>query len=165
MKLAMIVAMASNRVIGHNQQIPWHLSADLKRFKQLTMGCPIIMGRKTYESIGRPLIGRTTVIISRNSYYQQANCLVFNSINEALNFYETTQQTIFVIGGFALYESALAFADTLYLTQIHKTFEGDTFFPACDMNKWREIAREDINDDNSVNFNYSFLQFEKISAS
>ncbi|MFZ2725085.1 MAG: dihydrofolate reductase [Methylococcaceae bacterium] len=162
MELAVIVAMAENRVIGNNQQIPWHLSADLKRFKQITMGRPIIMGRKTYESIGRPLPGRTTVIISRNPCYSVTNCLVFNSIELALAYYASSEQTVFVIGGAALYAAALPLASKLYLTQIHSTFSGDTFFPDCDMQYWRETKREDINDDHSVAFNYSFLEFEKI---
>lgn len=161
MKLAVIVAMAENRVIGNNQQIPWHLSADLKRFKQITMGFPIIMGRKTYESIGRPLPGRTTVIISRNRGYSALGCLVFNSIESALQYYANSDQTIFVIGGAALYTAAMPIAQCLYLTQIHQSFVGDTFFPDCNMGNWREIKREDINDDNTVAFTYSFLQFEK----
>lgn len=162
MKLAVIVAMAENRVIGNNQQIPWYLSTDLKRFKQITMGSAIIMGRKTYESIGRPLPGRTTVIISRNPSYSVANCLVFNSIELALAYYASSEQTVFVIGGAALYEAAMPLASKLYLTQIHSSFAGDTFFPDCDMQYWREIKREDINDDCSVTFKYSFLEFEKI---
>lgn len=162
MKLAVIVAMASNGVIGYKQHIPWHLSADLKRFKQITMGAPIIMGRKTFESIGRALPGRSTVIISRNPDYRPVGCLVFNTITAAVQYYAQTTETVFIIGGAALYQATLAIADILYLTQIHQAFVGDTFFPVAELSHWREIAREDINHDEQAGFTYSFLQFEKI---
>ncbi|MFI3119729.1 MAG: dihydrofolate reductase, partial [Methylococcaceae bacterium] len=119
MKISLIVAMASNRAIGLNNQIPWHLSADLKKFKKITMGAPILMGRKTYESIGRPLPGRSNIIISRNPEYRQAGCLVFNDIEQALESCRDHAE-VFVIGGSDFYRSMLAVADTLYLTQIHR---------------------------------------------
>src|SRR5512136_2076167 len=98
MKISLIVAMASNRAIGLNNQMPWHLSADLKKFKKITMGAPILMGRKTYESIGRPLPGRTNIIISRNPDYRQEGCLVFNDIEKALAYCRDAEE-VFVIGG------------------------------------------------------------------
>jgi len=160
MKISLIVAMASNRAIGLNNQMPWHLSADLKKFKKITMGSPILMGRKTYESIGRPLPGRTNIIISRNPSYSQPGCLVFNDTDKALESCRDAEE-IFVIGGSELYKSTLPVADTLYLTQIHREFPGDTFFPAIDAGQWVEVEREDIQDDPDVSFNYSFLKLER----
>lgn len=160
MKISFIVAMASNRAIGLNNQMPWHLSADLKRFKQITMGSPILMGRKTYESIGKPLPGRTNIIISRNSSYQQQGCLVFSNIDNALASCHEYGE-VFIIGGASFYQSMLPNADILYITQIHKVFKGDTFFPIINQQEWEEISREDINNDQTVKFRYSFLKLKK----
>ena len=150
--------MASNRVIGLNNQMPWHLSADLKKFKQITMGSPIVMGRKTFESIGKPLPGRTNIIISRNLDYHHEGCLVFNDLTTALTHACKIADEVFVIGGSALYEAVLPIADTLYLTQIHKEFAGDTFFPELSANDWQELEREDVDD---VYFSYSFLKWKR----
>jgi dihydrofolate reductase len=161
MKISLIVAMASNRVIGLDNKMPWHLSADLKKFKSITMGSPILMGRKTYESIGKPLPGRTTLIISRNPDYQQEGCLVFNDLNTALKKACESTEEIFIIGGSDLYKATLPLADSIYLTLINSDFQGDTFFPEIDLNAWSEVTREDIKDDPDVNFSYSFLKLEK----
>lgn len=160
MKLSLIVAMATNYSIGLNNQMPWHLSADLKKFKQITMGHPIIMGRKTFESIGRPLPGRQNIIISRDPYYEQQGCLVFNNLDSALQSCAEIDE-VFVIGGATLYAATLAQADRLYITQIQQTFVGDTWFPEIDLQQWQEVARNDINDDISVEFNYSFIVYER----
>ena len=164
MKISLIVAMASNRVIGNNNLMPWHLSADLKKFKKITMGSPILMGRKTYESIGRPLPGRTNIIISRNPEYQQDGCLVFNDIETAIKKGCESAEEIFVIGGSNLYEAILPIADALYLTIINREFQGDTFFPDIDLNDWSEVERENIHDDPDAAFSYSFLKLEKASS-
>ena len=161
MKISLIVAMASNRVIGLNNKMPWHLSADLKKFKKITMGSPILMGRKTHESIGKPLPGRANIIISRNLDYRQEGCLVFNDLKTALDQTCTNAEEIFVIGGSDLYEAILPMADAIYLTLINKVFEGDTFFPEIDFNVWSEVEREDIKDDPDAVFSYSFLKLEK----
>jgi dihydrofolate reductase len=161
MKISLIVAMARNRVIGLDNQMPWHLSADLKRFKQITLGSPIVMGRKTFESIGRPLPGRTNIIISRNPAYKPDGCLVVNNTETALKVGCQNAENIFVIGGSTLYQALLPVADTLYITQINKAFHGDTFFPQIDSHHWTEAAREDIDDDPDVTFSYSFLKLEK----
>lgn len=161
MKISLIVAMASNRVIGVDNKMPWHLSADLKKFKQITMGSPILMGRNTFESIGRPLPGRRNIIISRNPDYRQAGCDVFNNLQAALESCEDDEE-LFVIGGAKLYKTMLPHADYMYLTEIEKAFEGDTFFPDFDRENWREIDRQDVSDDDSVDFNYSFITLEKI---
>ena len=161
MKISLIVAMASNRVIGHNNQMPWHLSADLKRFKKITLGSTIVMGRKTFESIGRPLPGRINIIISRTPSYKPEGCMVVNSVESALEAGCQTAERIFVIGGSTLYESFLPVADTLFITQINKVFEGDTFFPKINDQQWALVEREDIDDDPDVTFGYSFLKLEK----
>ena len=160
MKISLIVAMASNRTIGLNNKMPWHLSADLKKFKQITMGSPIVMGRKTFESIGKPLPGRSNIIISRNLSYQQRDCLVFDNIDKAITACLEYDE-IFVIGGATLYKTMLPRANTLYITQINTEFTGDTFFPVININEWKEVAREDITHDTTVDFSYSFLKLEK----
>ena len=161
MKISLIVAMASNRVIGLNNKMPWHLSADLKKFKKITMGSPILMGRKTYESIGKPLPGRTNIILSKNLDYRQDGCLVFNDIKTALKNACEKADEVFIIGGSDLYEAILPFADTIYLTIINKEFQGDAFFPDIDLTDWSEVGREDIKDDPDTNFSYSFLKYER----
>jgi dihydrofolate reductase len=161
MKIALIVAMASNHVIGMNNKIPWHLSADLKKFKQITLGSPILMGRKTHESIGKTLLGRKNIIISRNPLYQSANCQVFTGIQAAMASCLADQQ-LFVIGGAHLYQLMFAKADFIYLTEIHKHFTGDTYFPKIDPHQWQEVARQDINNDPQVDFNYSFVKFQRL---
>lgn len=160
MKISLIVAMASNRVIGINNQLPWHLSADLKKFKQLTLGHSILMGRKTYESIGRPLPGRTNIVISRNSDFQAPECLVFQDTTAALAYCQK-QEEVFVIGGASFYAKLLPQASFIYLTEIHQQFSGDTFFPELETAHWQEISRENISDDPRVNFAYSFVKLAR----
>jgi len=150
--------MAENRVIGDKGLMPWHLSADLKKFRAITTGFPIVMGRKTFESIGKPLPNRTNLIISSNPDYQQTGCLVFNELDSAIAHACQLANEVFIIGGSTLYEALLPVANTLYLTQIHENFAGDTWFPEFDGDEWTEVSREDINDDASVDFNYSFIQ-------
>ncbi len=157
MKLSLIVAMATNRIIGINKQIPWHLSADLQRFKKITIGKPILMGRKTHESIGKPLPGRKNIIISRNLNYQSLGCEVFNDSQQALANYANSEE-LFIIGGASFYESMIDKADCIYLTEIHKNFAGDTYFPKIDLSQWKEIERQTVKDDSQVNFQYSFVK-------
>jgi len=160
MKISLIVAMACNRVIGADNKMPWHLSADLKRFKKITMGNPILMGRKTHESIGKALPGRTNIVISRNSNYQAQGCQVFTDINSALESF-TACVEIFVIGGASLYEMMLPQADSIYLTQIHQAFSGDTYFPEIDLNGWVEVEHQRIDNDPDVTFAYSFIKLKR----
>lgn len=142
--ISIIVAIGSNNVIGKNGALPWHLPEDLKRFKQLTMGHPIIMGRKTHESIGKPLPGRVNIVITRQKGYTAPGCEVFSSFEEAVAKYK--DQDPFVIGGAEIYRVALPLADRLYITEVHpnaKTGEGgDVFFPDFDRTAWRETSRE-----------------------
>ena len=160
MKISLIVAMSENRVIGRDNKMPWHLSADLKRFKSITMNSPILMGRKTFESIGKPLIGRTNMILSHNLHFQQEDCLVFSDFKLALAQAHHYGNELFIIGGATLYEMALPFAERLYLTQIEAEFDGDTFFPEIDKS-WKEVTCERIVDDEKVDFAYRFLTLEK----
>ncbi len=161
MKISLIVAMASNRVIGLDNQMPWHLSADLKRFKQITLGSPIVMGRKTFESIGRPLPGRTNIIISRNPAYKPEGCLVVNNTETALKVGCQNAENIFVIGGSTLYQALLPVADTLYITQINKAFHGDTFFPQIDNITGLKQREKTLTMIPMCTFSYSFLKLEK----
>lgn len=161
MKISLIVAMASNRVIGLNNKMPWRLSADLKRFKQITLGAPILMGRKTFESIGRPLPGRTNIILSRNPAYAQDGCIVVNDLETALWTGGRHGDELFVIGGADLYRELLPRADKLYMTEIKRAFPGDTFFPEWNPDEWEEVAREEIDDNVAAGFGYRFLRLER----
>ncbi len=161
MTVSIIVAMAENRVIGLKNQLPWHLSADLKRFKQITMGFPIIMGRKTYESIGRPLPGRQNILISRNPSFKAEGCQVFHDLDDAIQMAVSAYEQVFVIGGATLYAEALKWASRIYLTQVHAQIDGDTFFPEFASLDWSETHRETFDDDPTVDFSYSFIQFER----
>ena len=152
--------MAQNRVIGLDNKMPWHLSADLKYFKKITMGKPIIMGRKTGESIGRPLPGRRNIVISRNPNFCLKGFDVFNDFDAALVDCQK-QPEVMVIGGTQLYEAVLVRADYLYITYIHETFLGDTFFPEFEQKQWQEIDRQDIENDQQAGFQYSFVVLKR----
>jgi dihydrofolate reductase len=136
----LIVAMDEMGGIGKDNRLPWHLSSDLKRFKQLTMGHHLIMGRKTYETIGRPLPGRTTIVITRNPQYQAAGCLVAPSLEEALGLAREKGDTeAFIAGGGEIFTLALPLVDQIYLTQVHAQVEADVFFPPFSLEGWRQI--------------------------
>jgi dihydrofolate reductase len=137
MLISIIVAMDEQRGIGKEGYLPWHLSADLKRFKHLTMGHHLIMGRKTYESIGRPLPGRTMIVITRNRRYAAEGCLIAASLKAALAIAEQRGETeAFIAGGGQVFSQALAIADRIYLTQVHAVTEADVFFPEFDAAAW-----------------------------
>lgn len=161
MKISLIVAMAANRVIGLNNRMPWHLPADLQRFKKITMGAPILMGRKTFESIGRPLPGRINIIVSRNNHYRQPDCRVHQDLDAALADACRLADEVFVIGGAKLYESLLPRADTLYLTEINQLVEGDTWFPEWRSDDWQELERVEVNDDPCAAFSYRFVTLQR----
>ena len=158
MKIYAIVAMSQNRVIGRENQIPWHLPEDLKRFKKITMGCPIIMGRKTYESIGRLLPGRVNCIITRQKGLEISGAVVVGSWQEAKDYFAKTAQEVFVIGGAEIYRMALADIQKLYLTLIHEEFVGDVFFPEFSWSEFKEISREDV----SLPISHSYLVLERV---
>ena len=139
-RVSLLVAVARNGVIGNKGKLPWRLPADLKRFKELTMGHHIIMGRKTYESIDRLLPGRTTVIVTRQRDYQVSGAIIANSLEEAIAACKGDDE-IFVIGGAEIFREAFPLANRIYLTEIHANFEGDVFFPEWNKNDWKEIER------------------------
>jgi dihydrofolate reductase len=160
-KISLIVAMGENRVIGVDNRMPWHLPADLKRFRQITWGKPVVMGRKTHESIGRPLPGRKNIVLTSDRNYAAPGCTVVHSLQDALR--EADAGEVMVIGGSSLYRALLPQADRLYLTLIHREFPGDTFFPEFDWSAWREAAREDVGEDPDSGLRYSFLLLERSS--
>jgi dihydrofolate reductase len=162
MNISIIVAMTKQRVIGYQNALPWHLPADLKNFKRITMGAPILMGRKTYQSIGRPLPGRDNIIVTNNAAFQAEGCRVFTHLDDALA--AVTAPEVFVIGGASLYTALFAATHTLYVTEIDKVFKGDTFFPEWQHAEWQEFAREEVSNDPSVDFSYRFLTYKRSTA-
>ncbi len=163
MQISLIVAMAENRVIGRDNALPWHLPADLRHFKTLTLGKPIVMGRKTYESIGRPLPGRQNIVLTRDTGFQAPGCEVCASLEDAVVRAGDAEE-VMIIGGAALYKEALVQADRIYLTEIHAAIEGDTWFPKIDTATWREIARERHFADEHNTLDYSFVTLERRQA-
>ncbi|HBX68442.1 MAG TPA: dihydrofolate reductase [Chloroflexi bacterium] len=143
MRKSILVAMDQNNGIGYQNRLPWHLPAELKRFKALTMGHHLILGRKTYESIGKPLPGRTNIIVTRNCGYQATGCMVTHSVSEALALAESRgENEVFICGGSEIYRETLQEAGRLYLTRVHAEFQIDTSFPNFDVSLWREVAAE-----------------------
>ena len=163
MKISMVVAMDTKGVIGRDNELPWHLPADLQHFKRTTMGKPILMGRKTHESIGRPLPGRTNIVITRDNGYRAAGCVVVNSIDAALEA-AGEQDEIMVIGGAEFYRQVLPRTDTIYLTRIHESFDGDTRFPELNTADWREVERNDQVADAKNPHDYSFIRLDRIRS-
>jgi dihydrofolate reductase len=156
MTLSIIVAMSENRVIGKDNAIPWHLPGDLPRFKRITMGHPIIMGRKNYESIGRVLPGRTNIIITRQADYHIDGAIICSSVDEALAQCDGEQE-IFIIGGGEIYTQTIDRADRIYLTTIHEHVDGNVYFPEFDEADFVQIEREDYN----APVQHSFMVLER----
>ncbi len=143
--LSFVVAMDRSFLIGVGGELPWHLPEDMKHFRKVTMGKPVLMGRKTYESIPkrfRPLAGRTNIVLTRQQDFQAPGCLVVHSLDEALSV-ASGQPELMVIGGAQLYEQLLPLAQRLYLTSVDAKFKGDVFFPKLNMNEWQEISRQE----------------------
>ncbi|WP_350283263.1 dihydrofolate reductase [Nitrosomonas sp.] len=141
-RLAILAAVSANRVIGLNNALPWHLPADLKHFKQLTIGQIVVMGRRTFDSIGKPLPDRTNVVLTRQHHFDWPGIRTAGSIQEVLGHFSSDDRQIFIIGGAEIYRQTLSLCQRLYLTEIQQDFAGDTFFPEYDRNDWREISRE-----------------------
>lgn len=160
-QVALIVAMAADRVIGRDNDLPWKLSADLKRFKTLTMGCPIVMGRRTYDSIGRPLPGRRNVVLSRDASLQLEGCDVMASLDAAL---AVDAPRIFVIGGAQIYAQALPRATELYVTQVAARVEGDTWFPEVAWDDFALVGYESCPADERNDHPYAFFDFRRRAA-
>ena len=158
--ITIIAAIAENNALGKDNQLIWHLPTDLKRFKQVTLNHHIIMGRKTFESLGKPLPNRTTIIITRNKNYTVEGCIIVNSLQEALNAAKKDENP-YILGGAEIYRQAIKIADKLDLTFVHHKFEADAFFPIIDSNIWKEETRENFEKDVNNKYNYSFATYLK----
>jgi dihydrofolate reductase len=162
MKISMIVAVAKNQVIGNDNQLIWRLSEDLKRFKKLTTGHHILMGRKTFESIGKALPNRTNLVISRNASIEMTGVFCFTDIQKAIEFAkENGEEELFVIGGGEIYRKLLPETDKIYLTKVHATPKGDTFFPELKEMDWNVVSEEAHLADEKNEFNFVFLDLER----
>ena len=160
MIVSLVAAAAENNVIGKNNTLPWCMPADMKFFKNLTMGHTVVMGRKTYESMGKPLPGRKNIIITRNKDYKAEGCVVLSSFSDVLEHCKAESE-IYVIGGAEIFHQQMNSADKIYLTRIHHSFEGDAYFPDIDMNEWAEAKRTDFSADEKNHYNYSFIEFSR----
>jgi dihydrofolate reductase len=163
MKMSLIAALATNNVIGRNNQVPWCLRTDLRRFKTLTMGHRLIMGRKTYDSVGRPLPGRTNVVITRRADWAAEGVTVAHSLEEALHLAANAGESeAFIAGGAEIYELAIHRADRMYLTRVHAEVEGDTWFPEFDdVTEWKLVDAEHCDADEKNDHPFSFLTYDR----
>jgi dihydrofolate reductase len=157
--ISIIAAMDENHLIGSNNNLPWYLPADLQRVKQLTTGHAIILGRKNYESIGRPLPNRKNIVITTNPDYDAPGCVVVNSIDAAIE--AAGDDDIYIFGGARIYEQMFDLAERMYLTLIHATFEGDTWFPEYNVDAWEVTERQDFSANEKNRYDYSFITLEK----
>ena len=163
MKISVIAAMSENRVIGRDGALPWHLPTDLARFKSITTGHTVIMGRKTFESVGRPLPQRRTIVITRNNDYQAAGVFIAHSLDEALD-HAAREDEIFILGGEAVYRIALPRADRLYLTIVHATIQGDTHFPPFEPDQWKLVEDDRHEADDRHAYAFTFRRYERTST-
>lgn len=159
MRVSIIAAISRNRVIGRQTRIPWHLTEDLRRFKQITFGHTLVMGRVTFESIGRPLPGRTTIVVSRQSGYQPDGVLTARSVEEALRM--AVGDEVFIAGGAQIYETAIPLAERILLTVIDADYDGDAFFPPIDTARWRKVS-EEPHPAGGAGFSWRFVTYERI---
>ena len=161
--ITVIAAIATNNALGKDNDLIWHLPADLKRFKKVTTGHYILMGRNTYESIGKPLPNRTTIIITRNKNYFKEGCLIANSLEQAIEM-SKEEANVFIIGGAQIYKETIAkdLAQQLDITMVHKDFEADVYFPEIDFKIWKEVARQNFKADEKNKLDYSFISYRKI---
>ena len=159
--LSIIAAIGKNNALGKNNQLIWHLPADLKRFKKVTTGHHVIMGRKTFESLGKPLPNRTTIIISRDKNYHVDGCITVNSLTEAIKAAQNDENP-YILGGAEIYKQSMDVVDILDLTLVHQAFDADVFFPEIDKNIWKETFRENHAKDEKNKFNFSFVKYERI---
>lgn len=161
MIISLVAAAAENNVIGKDNALVWRLPADLKFFKNLTMGHTIIMGRKTYQSVGRPLPGRKNIIITRDPNFLAEGCIVLSSLSDA--FKECKDEVeVFVVGGAEIYHQSMERADKIYLTRVHALFAGDTYFPEIHESEWKMVSKEDFMADEKNIYPYSFIQYSRI---
>lgn len=166
MKIALIAAMAENNAIGINNKMPWYLPGDLRYFKAVTMGKPIIMGRKTFDSLRKPLPGRTNIVITRDAGYKHEGVTVVHSLDGALKAAEDVAfingtEEIMIIGGAQIYQQALPLAHKIYMTHVYKSFEADTFFPSFDKQQWHETFREEHTTEGCETLKFAYTILEK----
>ena len=166
-QIALVVAAGENGVIGCDGAMPWRMPSDLKNFRRLTMGCPVIMGRKTFQSIGRALDGRLNIVVSRNASYQADGAVVAESLEEAIKIGRhalvNENQSVMVIGGGEIYRAALPMADWIYLTRVQASPDGDTTFPKIDKNEWVEVSSEPLRQRECDQFAATFLTYQRRS--
>lgn len=165
-KLSVIVAVAENGVVGRNNALPWYLPEDLQYFKRTTLGKPIVMGRRTFESIGRPLPGRTNIVISANPKYSVEGVSVVSSLEQALELAEEVAlidgtEELMVIGGATVYAAAIPQADRLYVTEVHASVKGDAYLPDIDWERWRECGREHHKAVDPNPYDFSFVVYDR----
>ncbi|MBA9075798.1 dihydrofolate reductase [Rufibacter quisquiliarum] len=160
--IALVVAIAENRAIGKDNQLLWHLPEDLKHFKRLTLGHPMVMGRKTFEAIGKPLPGRTSIVVSRRQdFVLPEGCLKATSLEEALKEALALDEQVMVIGGGQIYAQALPLAEVVYLTLVHESFEGDTFFPELEAAAWEVTEQQEHPADEKHPYPFTFFTFRR----
>ncbi|MDM1073492.1 dihydrofolate reductase [Empedobacter brevis] len=157
-----VVAKASNNVIGAKNDLIWHLPNDLKHFKSLTSGHPIIMGRKTFESLGHPLPNRTNIVVTRDQNWNAEGIGITSSLVKAIETAKKIDEDVYIIGGGNIYKQAMEFTDVLYITEVHHEFDGDTYFPEIDSEEWEEVDREDFKKDEKHPYAYSFVTYRRI---
>lgn len=162
MIISLIAAVAENGVIGKNNQLPWKLSSDLKRFKYYTKGKAVVMGRKTFESIGQVLPDRINIILTSDKSFKPEKALVFSNLSDAINFAaDNGLEELFIIGGSNLYQQTIDLADRIYLTKVHASVEGDAYFPDIDMNDWDTVDKEFVGKDEKNQYDSTFYLLEQ----
>ena len=159
MNINIVVAIGSNNAIGKNNKLLWHLPKDLKHFKELTTGHTVIMGRKTYDSVGKPLPNRRNIVITRQQI-DIPGCEVVNSLDQAIGLCKSEEE-VFIVGGAEIYKQAMQVTNSIYLTIVHQSFDGDTYFPEIKADEWKETEREDYQPDEKHQFAYSFITLER----
>ena len=163
MTVSLVVAASENNAIGKNNQLLWHLPNDLKFFKNITWGFPVIMGRKTFEAVNKPLPGRTNIVITTKQDWQAASVIAVGTIKEAIaKAAETNSKQAFIIGGGEIYKQSMDIADIIYITRVHADLDGDTFFPSIDESKWRLTSNQDFEVDEKHAYSYSFQIWKKV---
>jgi len=163
MQIIIIAALSDNYIIGIDNKLPWSLPKDLRHFRELTLGKPIIMGRKTHESIGRILPNRRNIVLSRNKDFSPTDCEVYNSLEQALNKLHSYPE-VFIIGGTDLYQQALPLATKMYLTLVHHDFIGDAYFPKWDAKEWEVVKQQDFQPDESNRYAFSFIVLRRAGS-
>jgi dihydrofolate reductase len=159
--ISFIVAMDTKSAIGKNNELPWHLPADLAFFKKVTMGNPIVMGRKTFESIGKALPGRENVVVTRDRHYKAEDCTIIHSVDKISEIESNSNEEVFVIGGAEIFKETFPIADRLYITLIEEEFDGDTFFPPFNHEEWELKSREKGPKDDKNPYDYYFLTYDR----